>query len=97
MFEARQNPSGADIIPVDQSIQSQLHFLLRIPERFHHTALLSTQGEALTKCGRGGKTLGGLIGFQPLQTKSPLQEQEQEGAHSWEEEAQEGRLLYLLR
>ena len=27
----------------------------------------------------GSKTLAGLIGFQPLQTKSPLEEQEQEG------------------
>ena len=29
----------------------------------------------------GSKTLAGLIGFQPLQTKSPLQEEEQEGTY----------------
>ena len=74
----RVKPCGADIIPVNQS---KLHFLLRIPKRFHHTALLSRQGEALGRSSRGGKTLAGLIGFQPLQTKSPLQEEEQEGTY----------------
>ena len=74
----RVNPFGR-LHNSSQSIKTA--FSSENPEKVPSHCSIVSQGEALGRSSRGGKTLAGLIGFQPLQTKSPLQEEEQEGTY----------------